>query len=98
MSLSLSGAHLIKEPRLINVGAPEMPFRKSGYQQVTLISVDKPIKTVNIAVCEAVTEILGLAICHAHLFDANWDIVFVLKPPQGRLPWRVKWVLAPLAL
>ena len=37
-----------------------------------------PIDTVNLAVCEDVAEILEAAVGHAHLSDANWDLVFVL--------------------
>ena len=40
-----------------------------------------PIEAVNLAVGEDVAEIFGAAVCHAHQFDANWDLVFVFKPP-----------------
>ena len=40
-----------------------------------------PIKTVNLAVGEDVAEILWAAVGHTHIFDANWGLVFVFKPP-----------------
>ena len=49
-----------------------------------------PIETVNLAVCEGVAENIGADVGHTHLFDANWDLVFVFKPTYRRLPWRVK--------
>ena len=53
-----------------------------GPQSLLQIGGDQgPIEAVNLAVGEDVAEIFGAAVCHAHQFDANWDLVFVFKPP-----------------
>ena len=56
--------------------------KKNGPQSLIQIGGDRgPIKTVNLAVGEDVTQILGAAVCHAHLYDAYWYLLFVFKPP-----------------
>ena len=47
---------------------------------------------------EDISQILVVAVCHAHRYDVNWDLVLVFKPPKWRFPRRVQNVLAPLAL
>ena len=53
---------------------------------------------VNVSVGEDISQILGADECHAHRYDANWDLILVFKPPKWRFPRRVEKVLAPLKL
>ena len=56
--------------------------KRTGPQFLLQIGGDLgPIKTVNIAVCDDVAEILVAAVGRANRFDANWYLVFVFMPP-----------------
>ena len=73
--------------------------RLDGPQFLLQIGGDRgPIEMVNFPVGEDISQILGAAVCHAHGYDANWDIVLVFEPPKWRFPRRVGNVLATLAL
>ena len=75
-SLSFSLSHVDKKRKI-----PQSLLQIGGDQG--------PIETVNLAVGEDVTQILGADVCHAHRSYANRYLVIVYKPPKWGLP---RWV------
>ena len=53
-------------------------LKRTGTQSLHHIGGDRgPTETIDLAVCEYISEIYGVDICHTHRVDTNGNVVLV---------------------